>query len=157
MGPKLRKSLWPGKKTLWPVFGQNKIFKPQQSLGWMDLKFFSDQFWYLERQNPSSYAKTRPVSSLDSELEDKTGIMRTKVVTVARVWWKQWGKHTNWTLTQPNQQQALDQDTNSTQRNLKRIMQKAKHGFWDTEKNLTLIFLAFLWTLGRRRNQTKLG
>jgi hypothetical protein len=33
-----------------------------------------------------------------------------------------------------NQQQALDQDTNSTRRNLKRIMQKAKRGFWDKGK-----------------------
>jgi hypothetical protein len=36
-------------------------------------------------RNSSSYAKTGPVSSLDSELEDKTGTIRTKVVTVARV------------------------------------------------------------------------
>ena len=34
-------------------------------------------------------------------------------------------KHTNWTLTQPNQQQDLDQDTNSTRRTLKLKYAKA--------------------------------
>jgi hypothetical protein len=55
------------------------------------IKFF-DWFWYMERRNPSSYAKTGPISSLDSELEDKTGTMRKKVVTKARIWWNRWGK-----------------------------------------------------------------
>ena len=35
------------------------------------------------------------------------------------------GKHTNWTLTRPNQQQDLDLDTNSTQRTLKLKYAKA--------------------------------
>ena len=35
------------------------------------------------------------------------------------------GKHTNWTLTRPNQQQDLDQDTNSTRRTLKLKYAKA--------------------------------
>ena len=34
-------------------------------------------------------------------------------------------KHTNWTLTRPNQQQDLDQDTNSTLRTLKLKYAKA--------------------------------
>ena len=34
----------------------------------------------MERQNPSSYAKTRPVLRTDSELEDKTGTMRVKLL-----------------------------------------------------------------------------
>ena len=33
----------------------------------------------MERRNPSSYAKTRPVLRIGSELEDKTGTMRTKI------------------------------------------------------------------------------
>ena len=37
----------------------------------------------MERQNPSSYAKTRPVLRTHSELEDKTETMRTKLVTAA--------------------------------------------------------------------------
>ena len=37
----------------------------------------------MERQNPSSYAKTRPVLKSNFELEDKTGTMRAKVVAVA--------------------------------------------------------------------------
>ena len=32
----------------------------------------------MERQNPSSYAKTRPVLRTDSELEDKTRTIRAK-------------------------------------------------------------------------------
>ena len=40
--------------------------------GWIQKKI-SDQFWYMERRNPSSYAKTRPVLRIGSELEDKTG------------------------------------------------------------------------------------
>ena len=92
--------------------------------GWIR-NFFSDRFWYMERRNWSSYAKTRPVLRIDSELEDKTEIMREKVVTAVRIWWKQWGKHMNWTLTRPNQQQDLDQDTNSTRRTLKPKYAKA--------------------------------
>ena len=34
-------------------------------------------------------------------------------------------KHTNWTLTRPNQQQDLDQNTNSTRRTLKLKYAKA--------------------------------
>ena len=37
----------------------------------------------MERQNPSLYAKTRPVLRTDSKLEDKTGTMRVKVVAMA--------------------------------------------------------------------------
>ena len=37
----------------------------------------------MECQNPSLYAKTRPVLRTDSELEDKTGTMRAKVVAAA--------------------------------------------------------------------------
>jgi hypothetical protein len=37
----------------------------------------------MERQNPSSYAKTRPVLKTASELEDKTGTIRTKLVTTS--------------------------------------------------------------------------
>ena len=44
-----------------------------------------DRFGYMERRNPSSYAKTRPVLRTDSELEDKTGTMRAKLVTAARI------------------------------------------------------------------------
>jgi len=68
-----------------------KIFDPGKlRRGWTDPKFFSDRFWYMERRNLSSYAKTRPVLRIDSELEDKTETMRAKVVTAARIWWKQW-------------------------------------------------------------------
>ena len=37
----------------------------------------------MERQSPSSYAKTRLVLGTESELEDKTGTMRAKVVAAA--------------------------------------------------------------------------
>ena len=43
----------------------------------------------MERQNPSSYTKTRPVLRTDSELEDKTGTMRAKVVAAAMDRYKQ--------------------------------------------------------------------
>ena len=56
----------------------------------MDLKFFSDRFWYMERRNPSSYVKTRPVLRTDSELENKTGTMRAKVIAAAMDRCKQW-------------------------------------------------------------------
>ena len=49
-------------------------------------KKISDRFWYMERRNRSSYAKTRPVLRIDSELEDKTEIMRTKLVRAAKIW-----------------------------------------------------------------------
>ena len=42
-----------------------KFSKPK---GWTDPKFFSDRFWYMERRNRSSYAKTRPVLKIGSEL-----------------------------------------------------------------------------------------
>ena len=48
-------------------------------------KKFSDRFRYMERQNQSSYAKTRPVLRIDSELEDKTGTMCAKLVTEAKI------------------------------------------------------------------------
>ena len=44
-----------------------------------------DRFLYMERRNRSSYAKTRPVLRTDSELEDKMGTMRVKLVTPARI------------------------------------------------------------------------
>ena len=37
----------------------------------------------MERQNPSLYVKTRLVLRIGSELEDKTGTMRAKVVATA--------------------------------------------------------------------------
>ena len=58
-----------------------KIFEPDGA-GDGQIQIFFDGFWYMERQNPSSYAKTRPILRIDSELEDKTGTMRAKVVTV---------------------------------------------------------------------------
>ena len=63
-----------------------KISDPNKAGDGRIWNFFSDQFWYMERQNPSSYAKTRPVLWTDSELEDKTGIMRVKLVTAAMIW-----------------------------------------------------------------------
>ena len=54
------------------------------------IRNFFDWFWYMEHRNPSSYAKTRPVLRTDSELEDKTGTMRAKLVSAVRIWWKQW-------------------------------------------------------------------
>jgi hypothetical protein len=53
--------------------------------GWMDLKFFSDRFAYMEHQKRSSYAKTRPVFIIGCELEDKTGTMCAKMVTTAKI------------------------------------------------------------------------
>ena len=54
------------------------------------IQIFFDRFWYMERQNLGSYAKSRPVLRTDSELEDKTETMRAKLVTTVRIWWKQW-------------------------------------------------------------------
>ena len=71
-------------------FAKIKFSEPSKS-GDGRIRIFSDRFWYIERRNPSSYAKTKPVLRTDSELEDKTGIMRAKFVT-AGVWWKWWGK-----------------------------------------------------------------
>ena len=62
----------------------------------------------MECRNPSSYEKTRPVLRTDSELDDKMGTMRAKLVTAARFDGNDDGKHMNWTLTRPNQQQDLD-------------------------------------------------
>ena len=116
--------------------------------GWIQKK--SDRFWYMERRNQSSYAKTRPVLRIGSELGDKTGTICAKLVTVAKIWWKRWGKHMNWTLTQPNQQQDLDPDTNSTRRTLKlkyakamarKVLgqeQKYGTGLWDESETLKL-------------------
>ena len=47
--------------------------------------FFSDRFRYMERRNRSSYAKTRPVLRIGSELEDKTETMCAKLVTTAKI------------------------------------------------------------------------
>ena len=66
-----------------------KFFEPDGA-GDGQIQIFFDGFWYMERQNPSSYAKTRPILRIDSELEDKTGTMRTKVVAVAMDRCKQW-------------------------------------------------------------------
>ena len=38
----------------------------------------------MERRNPSSYAKTRPILRTDAELEDKTGTMQQKLLR--RLW-----------------------------------------------------------------------
>ena len=46
----------------------------------------------MEHQNRSSYAKTRLVLRIGSELEDKTGTMSVKLVTAAKISWKRWGK-----------------------------------------------------------------
>ena len=88
-------------------------------------KIFSNRFWYMERWNRKSYAKVMVVLRTDSELEDKTVRKWEKFAAVARNWWKRWGKHKNWTLTRPNQQQDLEQDTNSTLRSLKLKYAKA--------------------------------
>ena len=69
-----------------------KMSDPNKSRDGRIWNFFPDRFWYMERQNPSSYAKTRPVLRIDSELEDKTGTMRAKLVTTTRIWWKWWEK-----------------------------------------------------------------
>ena len=62
-----------------------KILNPDNvGDGWIQI-FFSDRFAYMERRKRSSYAKTRPVLRIDSELEDKTEIMREKVVTAVRI------------------------------------------------------------------------
>ena len=73
----------------------------------------------MERRKRSSYAKTGPVLRIGSELEDKTRTMCAKLVTTAKIWWKRWEE------TRPNQQQDLDQDTNSTRRTLKLKYAKA--------------------------------
>jgi hypothetical protein len=80
---------------------------------------FSDRFWYMEHWNRSLYVKVMAVLRTDSELEDKTVRKWENFAAVAKNWWKRWGKHMNWTLTRPNQQQDLDQNTNSTLRTLK--------------------------------------
>ena len=72
------------KRILWPLFDQFKNLLPRQ--------FFSDRFAYMERQKQSSYAKTRLVLRIGSELEDKTGTMCAKLVTAAKIRWKRWGK-----------------------------------------------------------------
>jgi len=79
----------------------------------------------MEHWNRSLYAKVMVVLRTDSELEDKTVRKWEKFAAVARNWWKRWGKHMNRTLTRPNQQQDLDQDTNSTLRTLKLKYAKA--------------------------------
>ena len=60
-----------------------KISNPDNT-GDGQIQIFFDQFWYMERRNPSSYAKIRPVLRMHPELEDKTGTMRAKLVTTAR-------------------------------------------------------------------------
>jgi len=101
-----------------------EILKFQTRSGWgrTNPKIFCDRFWYMERWNRSSYVKVMAVLRTDSELEDKTVRKWEKFAAVARNWWKTVGKntrtgqHTNWTVTRPNQQQDLDQDTNSMAR-----------------------------------------
>ena len=66
-----------------------KISNPENT-GDGQIQIFFDQFWYMERRNPSSYTKTRPVWRTHSELEDKTGTMHVKLVTTTMIWWKQW-------------------------------------------------------------------
>ena len=56
-----------------------KISDPDRA-GMDGSKKISDRFWYMEHRNLSSYTKTRPVFRTDSELEDKTGTMRAKVI-----------------------------------------------------------------------------
>jgi len=73
----------------------------------------------MELWNRSSYVKVISNLRTDSELKDKTVWKWEKFAVVARNWWKRWGKHTNWTLTTPNQQQDLNKNTNSTLRTLK--------------------------------------
>ena len=51
---------------------------------------------------------------MDSKLEDKMVRKCEKSTAAARNWWKRWEKYMNWTLTKPDQQQDLNQDTNST-------------------------------------------
>ena len=61
------------------------------------------------------------------------------------------GKHTNWTLTRPNQQQDLDQDTNSTRRTLKLKYAKAMaRKVLGQEKNMALDY-------GTNAKHSKLG
>ena len=45
-----------------------KFSNPFTDGGWTDPKKISDRFWYMERRNRSSYAKTRPVLKIGSEL-----------------------------------------------------------------------------------------
>ena len=81
-------------------FGDSKIVEP--AIGGIDRsKKFSNRFWYMERQNRSSYAKVMAVLRTDSELEDKTVQKWEKFAVVATNWSKQWEK--NWTVTRPNQ------------------------------------------------------
>ena len=63
-------------------FAKIKFSEPNK-IGTDGSKKISDRFWYMECRNPSSYVKTRLVLRTDSELEDKTGTMRAKVVVVA--------------------------------------------------------------------------
>ena len=61
------------------------------------------------------------------------------------------GKHTNRTLTRPNQQQDLDQDTNSTRRTLKLKYAKAMaRKVLGQEKNMVLDY-------GMNAKHSKLG
>ena len=43
-----------------------KFSKPSEAGDGRIRKKFSDRFWYMEHQNPSSYTKTRPVLKTDS-------------------------------------------------------------------------------------------
>jgi hypothetical protein len=54
------------------------------------------------------------------------------------------GNHTNWTLTQPNQQQDLGQDTNSTRRTLELKYAKAM-----ARKGSRTGKQLWLWTMGQ--------
>ena len=61
-----------------------KISNPDR-VGMDGSKIFFDRFAYMERRKRSSYAKTRPVLRIGSELEDKTGTMYAKLVTTAMI------------------------------------------------------------------------
>ena len=56
----------------------------------------------MEHQNWSSYAKTRPVLRIGSELEDKREQCAQNWSQQQRFNGNDGGKHTNWTLTPPN-------------------------------------------------------
>ena len=56
------------------------------------IRIFFDRFAYIERRKRSPDAKIRPVLRIGSELDGKTGTMCVKLVTTAKIRWKQWGK-----------------------------------------------------------------
>ena len=62
-----------------------KISDPSKVRDGQIQKKIFDRFAYMEHRKQSSYAKTRPVLRIDSELEDKTGTLCAKVVTIAKI------------------------------------------------------------------------